>query len=102
MAPQVSVILPTHDRRKMVAEAVDSVLAQSFRELEIVVVDDGSEDGTAAALEARYGSRVRVVTQARRGAAAARNLGLGRPRRACIAFLCSGGPVATKKPQNHK
>src|SRR5258706_6554411 len=89
MAPRVSVIPPTHDRRKMVAEAVDSVLAQSFRELEIVVVDDGAEDGTAAALEARYGSRVRVVTQARRGAAGERNLGGGRARGAYIAFRAS-------------
>ncbi|MBI2349579.1 MAG: glycosyltransferase family 2 protein, partial [Deltaproteobacteria bacterium] len=67
MNPVVSVVIPTCNRRPMVREAIDSVLAQSFSAFEPIVVDDGSEDGTAAQLRARYGSPVRVISQTRSG-----------------------------------
>lgn len=89
MAPLVSVIIPTHDRLPMLHDAIDSVLAQTYRDFEIIVVDDGSDDGTAEKIAARYGSAVRVVTQARRGVAAARNLGVKCSRGAYLAFLDS-------------
>ncbi len=89
MAPLVSVIIPTHDRLPMLHDAIDSVLAQTYRDFEIIVVDDGSQDGTAEKIAARYGSAVRVLTQARRGVAAARNLGVKYSRGAYLAFLDS-------------
>jgi len=89
MAPLVSVIVPTHDRLPMLHDAIDSVLAQTYRDFEIIVVDDGSDDGTAEKIAARYGSAVRVVAQARRGVAAARNLGVQYSRGAYLAFLDS-------------
>jgi glycosyltransferase involved in cell wall biosynthesis len=89
MAPLVSVIVPTCDRREMVCDAVDSIRAQSFRDFEIIVVDDGSEDDTADRLLARYGAEIRVLAQPRRGVAAARNLGVERSRGRYAAFLDS-------------
>ena len=65
MQPLVNVILPTHNRRSMVCEAIESVLAQRYRDLEVVVVDDGSDDGTTDEIGKRYGRAVRVVSQRR-------------------------------------
>jgi glycosyltransferase involved in cell wall biosynthesis len=85
----VSVIIPTHNRLRMLQDAIDSVLAQTYRDFELIVVDDGSDDGGAEKIPARYGSAVRVVTQARRGVAAARNLGVKCSRGSYLAFLDS-------------
>ncbi|HEX2022057.1 MAG TPA: glycosyltransferase [Candidatus Thermoplasmatota archaeon] len=84
--PRVSVVCPAYNAERHVARAVDSALGQSFRDLEVVVVDDGSTDGTAGVL-AGYGEPVRVVRQENRGAYAARNAGLRAARGSLIAFL---------------
>jgi glycosyltransferase involved in cell wall biosynthesis len=89
MAPAVSVIVPTYNRKAMLFEALDSVLAQTWRDFELIVVDDGSTDGAAADVAARYGTEVRLETQPRRGVAAARNLGVSRSGGDYIAFLDS-------------
>ena len=89
MSPQVSVIIPTHNRLRMLYDAIDSVLSQTYRDFELIVVDDGSEDGTVEKIPARYGSAVRVVAQARRGVAAVRNLGVRCSRGRFLAFLDS-------------
>lgn len=88
MNPLVSVIIPTYNRWPMLHEAVESVLRQSYKEFELIVVDDGSEDGTSAKLEG-YGSALRVVSQPRRGVAAARNLGVRSSDGRYLAFLDS-------------
>lgn len=86
----ISVVIPTHNRRAAVAEAVQSVVEQrDCPAPEIVVIDDGSTDQTAAALRQRFGSRVRVVSTANRGVAAARNLGVTEARGDWLAFLDS-------------
>ena len=72
----------------MVQEAVDSVLAQTCSDFELIVVDDGSEDGTAESL-ARYGSAMRIYSQPRGGVAAARNRGAERAAGLYLAFLDS-------------
>ncbi len=84
----VSVVIPTFNRRDMLLEAVESVLAQSWRDFELLVVDDGSTDGTAAAL-APYLDRITLVTQGNRGVSAARNRGVAASRGELIAFLDS-------------
>ena len=78
MAPtiEVSAIIPTYNRRELVVRAIDSALAQTRRVDEIVVVDDGSTDGTEAVLHERYGDRIRYVHQANAGVSAARNHGM--------------------------
>ncbi|MFN8624530.1 MAG: glycosyltransferase [Candidatus Binatia bacterium] len=85
----VSVIIPTFNRRGFVREAVASVCAQRGVAFEIVVVDDGSTDGTAAALRAEFDDRVRLIATANRGVAAARNRGVAESRGELIAFLDS-------------
>jgi glycosyltransferase involved in cell wall biosynthesis len=88
MVPWVSVIIPTYNRAALVTEAVASVKAQTFQDLEILVVDDGSTDDTAAALAPW--EDVRLLRQPRRrGVAAARNLGAAAARGEWLAFLDS-------------
>ncbi|MGH7827514.1 MAG: glycosyltransferase [Candidatus Binatia bacterium] len=88
MPPLISVIIPTYNRASMVKEAVDSVLAQSYRNFELIVIDDGSTDGTTREL-AGYGDALRVLSQARRGVAAARNSGVRSAKGQYLAFLDS-------------
>ena len=87
-APLVSVIIPTYNRAHCLGRAVDSVLGQTFTDFELIVVDDGSTDGTGELLEA-YGERIRVIRQANRGVSAARNAGILSSRGEWIALLDS-------------
>ncbi len=82
----VSVVIPVYNMEKYVAEAIDSVLSQTFRDFEVIVVDDGSTDGSPAVLAA-YGNRVRVIRQTNRGGAAATNIGIHRARGRWISWL---------------
>jgi len=84
----VSVIIPTFNRSRLVAEAVASALAQEAVALEVIVVDDGSEDDTAAVLTS-LGAAVRPVFQAHAGVSAARNTGIRMARGEWLAFLDS-------------
>lgn len=85
----ISVVIPTFNRRGLVHEAVASACAQRGAECEIIVVDDGSVDDTAAALENDFGARARILRTENRGVAAARNLGVAASRGELIAFLDS-------------
>lgn len=87
----VSVVLPTFNRAYCVARAIDSVLQQTYSNCEVVVIDDGSTDGTRTFVADRYGSneRVRYVVQANAGVAAARNTGIKAARGDFIALLDS-------------
>ncbi len=86
--PLVSVIIPTYNRADLVSDAIDSVLEQSYRHLEVIVIDDGSSDGTLDVLS-RYGKRIGVISQSNAGPAAARNRGVIAARGDLIAFLDS-------------
>ncbi|MGX7875164.1 glycosyltransferase family 2 protein [Mesorhizobium sp. ORM6] len=88
-APLVTVITPTHNRRETVLRAVESVLSQSMPRLEHIVVDDGSTDGTAAALARISDPRLIYVGAKWRGANAARNAGIERARAPVVTFLDS-------------
>lgn len=87
--PETSVIIPTWNRRDLVARAIDSVLAQTRAVDEIIVVDDGSTDGTGEYLADRYGKRVFHVHQDNAGVSAARNRGLALARGRYLALLDS-------------
>lgn len=73
--PLVSAIIPTYNGERFIREAIDSALNQTLARVEVVVVDDGSNDGTPAILSS-YGSRIKVVRQRNGGVAAARNAGI--------------------------
>lgn len=84
----VSAIIPTYNRGYVVGKAIDSVLAQTYKNIEIIVVDDGSTDDTVEQLKV-YGERIRVVCQKNAGPSAARNRGIEVSRGEIIAFLDS-------------
>ena len=84
--PLVSCIIPVYNGERHLRQAVDSVLAQSYREVEILVVDDGSTDTTPDVI-ASYGARVGYLRQPQSGQATARNLGLGACGGKFVSFL---------------
>lgn len=71
--PRLSVILPVYNGRDYLAQAIDSVLSQSFRDLELIIIDDGSTDGSAALIEKLEDPRIRFYKQPNRGLAATLN-----------------------------
>ncbi len=87
-APRVSILIPTYNRADLIGAAVDSVLAQTFQDFEIIVVDDGSTDGTADVL-ARYGERVQYLRIEHAGPAPARNAGFRAARGEYVCILDS-------------
>jgi len=87
--PKVSVIIPTYNRLPMLKEAVDSVLSQDFEDFELIVVDDGSNDGTGEEIK-KYGGRIRLLQYSEnQGVSAARNRGILHARGKYVAFLDS-------------
>lgn len=84
--PLVSCIVPAFNSGRYIGEALDSILAQTYSNIEIIVSDDGSTDDTAS-IVARYGARVRYLKQETLGPAATRNLGTAAAKGELLAFL---------------
>lgn len=82
----VTVIIPTYNRAKTIERSINSVLSQSYSNLELIVVDDGSSDNTKSVVENIDDSRVRYIWQNNSGACAARNNGINNARGEYIAF----------------
>ena len=85
--PRVSVILPVHNGEATIAEAVSSVLAQTFADLELIVIDDGSTDSTLQVLSGFTDARVRVFSRKQSGPAASRNRGIEHASGDIVAFI---------------
>ncbi len=83
----ISVIVPTYNSKQYVCDAIDSALAQTYKQVEVVVVDDGSSDGTGDFLEGKYGRRIKYIYKSNGGPASARNLGIKNSEGEFIAFL---------------
>ncbi|MBC7528709.1 MAG: glycosyltransferase family 2 protein [Chthonomonadaceae bacterium] len=84
--PTISVVIPAYNSEKFVADAIKSVLAQTVPPLEIIVVDDGSTDGTSG-IVSRFSSSVRPIRQGNEGPASARNHGIREAKGEWIALL---------------
>lgn len=89
MNPKVSVVIPTYNRAAKVTMGIESVLAQTVTDLEVIVVDDGSSDDTGKILGETFGDRIRYYAQANQGASVARNRGIAEARGEWIAFMDS-------------
>ena len=85
-APSISAIIPAYNAEPFLARAIESVLGQTCPPMELIVVDDGSTDGTGDVAR-RFGDRVRFFHQENAGVSAARNLGIEKARGEWIAFL---------------
>lgn len=85
--PLVSVVMPAYNAERFIREAIASVLGQSWPAVEVIVVNDGSKDATAAAAAAIGDPRVRVIDQPNGGVSRARNTGIEAARGEAIAFL---------------
>ena len=86
-SPLVSVVIPAYNAERFLAKTLQSVLAQTYRHLEVLVVDDGSQDATPAIVTqmAQRDTRLRLLSQPNRGVAAARNMAIGQARGDLIA-----------------
>ncbi len=94
--PLVSVVIPNYNYGRYLAEAIDSALAQTLPDVEVLVVDDGSKDDSLV-VAGRYGDRIRVIAQANGGVSRARNRGLAESRGELVAFLDSDDSWAPHK-----
>jgi hypothetical protein len=93
--PRVSIIMPAYNAAATIGEAIDSALAQTFQDFELIVVNDGSTDRTGEILE-NYGERIRTITQPNAGLSAARNAALKIAHGEYVAFLDADDIWATK------
>ncbi|ELY53472.1 glycosyl transferase family protein [Natronococcus amylolyticus DSM 10524] len=94
--PAVSIVIPTYNRASVVGRAIDSALAQTADDLEVIVVDDGSTDGTDAVLDSCDDDRLEVLeTGSNGGANAARNRGIERATGEFVSFLDSDDELAS-------
>ena len=84
--PRVSVIISAYNLEEFIGAAIESVLAQTYSNVEVVVVDDGSTDGTAEVIDG-YGSRIIAIHQSNSGVCAARNAGIRAASRELIGVL---------------
>jgi glycosyltransferase involved in cell wall biosynthesis len=89
MAPLVSVVIPTYNRAHLIAQALESVYAQTFKDYEVILIDDGSTDGTEELIRKNYHGRLRYVKQENKGISGARNHGIALASGKYIAFLDS-------------
>lgn len=95
--PLVSIVIPSYNRRHFVADAIESCLAQSYGNCEIIVVDDGSSDGTGDFLQARYKGRIRYYFQENQGPGMARNRGIDAAEGEFVHFLDADDQLHERK-----
>lgn len=95
----VSIIIPTYNRKQYVVEAIDSCLAQTYSNCEIIVIDDGSTDDTEVYLRNRYGGQIRYIYQDNQGPGIARNTGIANAKGEFIQFCDADDQLVNNKIQ---
>ncbi len=100
--PAFSVIIPAYNRAHTLRRAIDSVLAQTFEDFELIIVDDGSTDGTRALVEAVDDPRIRYFYQENTGVSSARNVGAGAARGEFLTFLDSDDTAMPEWLESHR
>ncbi|MBU2957924.1 glycosyltransferase [Paracoccus sp. 1_MG-2023] len=95
--PYFSIVIPVFNRADRIGRTIDSCIAQRFADFEIIVVDDGSTDGTSDLVEAMQDIRIRCIRQANAGASAARNKGAQEAGGSFLAFLDSDDEFLSEK-----
>ncbi|WP_239806519.1 glycosyltransferase family 2 protein [Croceicoccus hydrothermalis] len=103
-APFFSVVIAAFNAERTIAEAIDSVLAQTEQDFEIIVIDDGSTDGTllAAMKRAETDDRIKLISRNNSGVSAARNCGVGNSRGRMLAFLDADDAWHPEKLETHR
>ena len=99
--PSVSVVMPVYNTAAYVEAAIDSVLAQTFDDFELLVIDDDGSDESIMLCRACTDPRIRIISQSNRGLAGARNTGIHHARGDLIAFLDSDDLWAPEKLERH-
>ncbi len=84
---KISIVIPLYNKARYIKRAIDSVLAQTYSEFELIVIDDGSSDGSGGIVRQYADQRVRLVVQPNSGECAARNRGIAESRGNWVAFL---------------
>jgi glycosyltransferase involved in cell wall biosynthesis len=100
MNPLVSIIIPCFNAADCVSEAIESALGQTYRNIEVIVIDDGSTDASLEKIKA-FGERIRFETGPNRGGCAARNRGIELAQGEYIQFLDADDLLELKKIENH-
>src|SRR3972149_7654217 len=88
MIPRISVIIPTYNRANFLTEAINSVLSQTYRNFELIVVNDGSQDNTEEILK-KYVGKIKYFYQENNGVSSARNKGIDNSEGEFLCFLVS-------------
>lgn len=100
--PTVSIVLPTYNRAALIGRSIRSVLNQTYRDFELIVVDDGSTDATMEEVQRNHDPRVRIIRIAEnRGAGAARNVGMRHAAGRFVAFQDSDDEWVAVKLERH-
>ena len=86
---KISVIIPTYNRRDMIKSAIESVFSQSWRDYELIIVDDASGDGTGPWIQQTYHDHLKYILTQHGGVSHARNIGISHAQGEFIAFLDS-------------
>lgn len=87
MTPKISIVIPVYNGEQYIHRAIEGVLEQTFKDWELLLIDDGSLDGTAAICDEYAGERIRVIHQKNSGVSAARNVGITLASGEYIAFI---------------
>ena len=99
--PIVSIVMPVYNTAKYVEAAIDSVLAQTFEDFELLIIDDAGPDHSIDLCRAYSDPRIRIISQANRGLAGARNTGIRQARGQFVALLDSDDLWEAEKLQRH-